>query len=77
MKLWVGIIFLVVASQLGINARPIPRPFYEGTCMYYDQAMSKDKTVTLDFPYFDEPGGLFLKGPKDLSYKPAQLVSSA
>ncbi|XP_078359149.1 uncharacterized protein LOC144643697 isoform X2 [Oculina patagonica] len=26
MKLWVGILFLVVSSQLGINARPIARP---------------------------------------------------
>ena len=25
MKLWVGIVFLVVYAQLGINARPIPR----------------------------------------------------
>lgn len=30
MKLWVGLVFLFVSSQMGTYARPIPVPFYEG-----------------------------------------------
>ena len=30
MKLWVGLVFLFVSSQMGTYARPIPIPFYEG-----------------------------------------------
>ena len=30
MKLWVGLVFLLVSSQMGTYARPIPIPFYEG-----------------------------------------------
>lgn len=57
MKLWVGLVFLFVSSQMGTYARPIPVPFYEGahfsispTC-YFLKVASRLNCLT-DFFFF-------------------------
>lgn len=40
MKLWVGLVFLFVSSQMGTYARPIPIPFYEGAPFYISPTCS-------------------------------------